>query len=514
MSDATQNQLRHEQLRSAGERPDPGPDAHHQRLETTSAHQFFRPISAQSPKAGHTVRSPTYSAIPGQARALPMATEFTANPIALEGNRSSITVIIEDYPGQGPGMGSTHSPGPALVTASADADPVTLLVLGWLAAKRSENTRTAYARDIGITPQRRASRAPSWLAWCQEQGVHPVTGVTGLHVARYARQLDTAGLSPASAARKLTAVSGWYAWLAQRGHIPASPAAGIARPRAAPGQLAHAGPYPRPGPHAHPRRRHRTRPAARPHRSAGSCPAIHRRPGVRGHRRRRRGPRHRTGTPGAAGHPRQRPAPEPHAPRPGCFPDRRLSRRAPRPDRRPGAVRHPDRGTAIRRRRMAGRAPPRHAGGPAIRPDQPPRTAHDAALIRGAVPRCRQVTPRPPERHGVRRPARHPAVRPGPAHPSHLPGTAPVTTPCCTPGPRSRLRTMAPRLASLPRPAAAALPPGIPGHAYHGRANGHPPPRPVRPAAWADAPGRCRLRDPTPTSCGRGQDHSRAPEMS
>jgi integrase/recombinase XerD len=163
-----------------------------------------------------------------------MATEFTANPTALGGNRSSITVIIVDYPGHGPGMGSTPSPGPALVTASADADPVTLLVLGWLAAKRSENTRTAYARDIGITPQRRASRAPSWLAWCQERGVHPVSGVTGLHVARYARQLDAAGLSPASAARKLAAVSGWYAWLAQRGHIAASPAANLARPRADP----------------------------------------------------------------------------------------------------------------------------------------------------------------------------------------------------------------------------------------------------------------------------------------
>jgi len=133
-------------------------------------------------------------------------------------------------------MGRTHPPGPALVTAAADADPVTLLVLGWLAAKPAENTRTAYARDIGITPQRRASRAPSWLAWCQERGAHPVTGVTGLHVARYARQLDAAGLSPASAARKLAAISGWYAWLAQRGHIAASPAAGIARPRAGPGR--------------------------------------------------------------------------------------------------------------------------------------------------------------------------------------------------------------------------------------------------------------------------------------
>jgi hypothetical protein len=38
VSDATQNQLRHEQLRSAGERLDPDPRAHHQWLETTSAH--------------------------------------------------------------------------------------------------------------------------------------------------------------------------------------------------------------------------------------------------------------------------------------------------------------------------------------------------------------------------------------------------------------------------------------------------------------------------------------------
>jgi integrase/recombinase XerD len=50
-------------------------------------------------------------------------------------------------------------------------------------------------------------------------------------VARYARELDSAGLSPASAARKLAAVCSWYTWLARRGHIAASPAAGIARPR-------------------------------------------------------------------------------------------------------------------------------------------------------------------------------------------------------------------------------------------------------------------------------------------
>lgn len=131
-------------------------------------------------------------------------------------------------------MGSSQPPGPALVAAAADADPVALLVTAWLSARRSENTRAGYARDIGITPPRRAGHAPSWLTWCREQGVHPVTGVTVLHVARYARQLETAGLSPASAARKLAAISSWYAWLARRGHISASPAAGTARPRPGP----------------------------------------------------------------------------------------------------------------------------------------------------------------------------------------------------------------------------------------------------------------------------------------
>src|ERR1700747_3313698 len=107
-------------------------------------------------------------------------------------------------------MGS-QPPGPALAAAAADADPVTLLVTAWLSARLSESTRAGYARDIGIIPPRRPGRAPSWLAWCQQQGVHPVTGVTMLHVARYARQLQAAGLAPASAARKLAAVSSWYA---------------------------------------------------------------------------------------------------------------------------------------------------------------------------------------------------------------------------------------------------------------------------------------------------------------
>ena len=118
----------------------------------------------------------------------------------------------------------------AVTTDSGSVDPVTRLVLAWLAGKRSENTRKAYARDIGILPPVRPSRAPSWLAWCREAGVDPVTGVTEDHVTLYARALDQLAMSPASAARKLSAIAGWYAWLARRGHIAVSPAAEVDRP--------------------------------------------------------------------------------------------------------------------------------------------------------------------------------------------------------------------------------------------------------------------------------------------
>jgi hypothetical protein len=45
---------------------------------------------------------------------------------------------------------------------------VTQLALAWLARKRSATTRTAYARDLGITAGSRPSRASSWLDWCAQ----------------------------------------------------------------------------------------------------------------------------------------------------------------------------------------------------------------------------------------------------------------------------------------------------------------------------------------------------------
>ena len=196
-------------------------------------------------------------------------------------------------------------------------------MLAWLSARRSENTRAAYARDIGITPQRRPGRAPSWLAWCQQQEVHPVTGVTGLHVARYARQLDHTGLCgqrgpQARRHLQLVRVAGparAYHRQPRRRHRPAPPRP--AHPR-------RPGPHPGPGPRAHPRGRHRARPAARPHRGTDRRPAVHRCPAQRGNRCRRRRPRHQRRAPGALGHPRRRPGDTachcPARPRPGSTP--------------------------------------------------------------------------------------------------------------------------------------------------------------------------------------------------
>src|ERR1700733_9506608 len=91
--------------------------------------------------------------------------EFSAKlsvcPVDLMVNESLIMTIIRNKSGHRSIVDRRPFGGPALVTAAADADPVTLLVLGWLATKRSANTRAAYARDLGIAPARRGSPPPT-----------------------------------------------------------------------------------------------------------------------------------------------------------------------------------------------------------------------------------------------------------------------------------------------------------------------------------------------------------------
>jgi site-specific recombinase XerD len=111
----------------------------------------------------------------------------------------------------------------AMIAAGAATD----VTDAWLANRRlSPNTRAAYRGDVA-----------GWLSWCAGRDLDPLR-VVFLHVNEYARALESTvdprtgrPLSPATVARKLSAVSSWYAFLAKLGAVPANPVAGADRPR-------------------------------------------------------------------------------------------------------------------------------------------------------------------------------------------------------------------------------------------------------------------------------------------
>ncbi len=91
----------------------------------------------------------------------------------------------------------------------------------WLDNRRlSVHTRSAYARDVAV-----------WLSWCTDAGVSPLT-VKFTHVNTFAR-LQEQTLAPSSVARRLSAVSSWYAFLVRLGLLAVNPVAGVDRPTVA-----------------------------------------------------------------------------------------------------------------------------------------------------------------------------------------------------------------------------------------------------------------------------------------
>jgi integrase/recombinase XerD len=92
------------------------------------------------------------------------------------------------------------------------------LVAAWLATKRSRNTRAAYFRDMA-----------QWAGWLAGHGV-PLLEADETAAAMWARHMEAAGVKNTTAARKLTAVSSFYAWCLRRGHVRASPLAALDRP--------------------------------------------------------------------------------------------------------------------------------------------------------------------------------------------------------------------------------------------------------------------------------------------
>ena len=97
-------------------------------------------------------------------------------------------------------------------------DPEGALVVAWLATKRSPHTRAAYLRDLA-----------QWAGWLASHGV-PLLEADETAAAMWARRLEALGVKDSTAARKLTAVSSFYAWCARRGHVRTNPVAGLDRP--------------------------------------------------------------------------------------------------------------------------------------------------------------------------------------------------------------------------------------------------------------------------------------------
>ncbi|TWH70265.1 site-specific recombinase XerD [Micromonospora olivasterospora] len=97
----------------------------------------------------------------------------------------------------------------------------------WLRNRRlSEHTRDAYRRDVA-----------GWLAWCATRELDPLRA-TFLDVNAYGRTLEAtpAGrngqpLTPATVARRLSALSSWYDFLVKLRAVDANPVAGADRPR-------------------------------------------------------------------------------------------------------------------------------------------------------------------------------------------------------------------------------------------------------------------------------------------
>jgi site-specific recombinase XerD len=118
---------------------------------------------------------------------------------------------------------------PATAALPAPAQAAADVVDAWLANRRlAEHTRAAYRHDV-----------TGWLAWCTGRDLDPLRA-SFLHVNAYARDLESTvdgrtgrPLSPATVARRLSALSSWYGFLARLGAVAGNPVAGADRPQVA-----------------------------------------------------------------------------------------------------------------------------------------------------------------------------------------------------------------------------------------------------------------------------------------
>jgi integrase/recombinase XerD len=96
---------------------------------------------------------------------------------------------------------------------------IEVLAGAFLAGYSSERTRAAYRADLA-----------DFLAWCAAHGADPLA-VDRSQVALYARGLEDAGRAPATVARRLSTLAGFYEYAVVEGILDLSPVAHLRRPR-------------------------------------------------------------------------------------------------------------------------------------------------------------------------------------------------------------------------------------------------------------------------------------------
>lgn len=109
-------------------------------------------------------------------------------------------------------------PAQVSIESAAPASRLETIAAGWLSAY-GPATRTAYARDLR-----------SWVIWCESHDLDPLDARRA-HVQLHARQLEEMPRAPATVARRLAAVAGFYRYAVEEGYLDRSPAAHVRRPR-------------------------------------------------------------------------------------------------------------------------------------------------------------------------------------------------------------------------------------------------------------------------------------------
>jgi site-specific recombinase XerD len=105
-------------------------------------------------------------------------------------------------------------------SADSHTARVTLAIAGFLDACRSSNTRSAYQADLGHV-----------AAWCRGREALDLFTIDAADVARYRTECELAGASPATVARRLSALTSFGAYATARGDAPVLNAESeIARP--------------------------------------------------------------------------------------------------------------------------------------------------------------------------------------------------------------------------------------------------------------------------------------------